>query len=90
MISNYIYLYCSIFTNKKYASIGIDKKTATLGSVTKILELNKQQYIIAGIVSHHQYATDENNGHYTAYIYDKTHWYMYDDMLSKREEHSIR
>lgn len=75
----------SIFTDKKYATfIGINKKNTTLGSLPKILDFNKQQYIIAGAISYHQYASNKNNGHYTAYIYDTIRWYMYDDMLTKR------
>lgn len=76
---------CSIYTDSRYiTSIGIEKKNATLGSVPKILEFNQQQYIIAGVVSYHQYKNEENDGHYTAYIYDTTRWYLYDDMVTKR------
>lgn len=77
---------CSVFTDKRYAaSIGIEKTNTTLGSVPKILNINKQCYILAGAVSYHQYASNKNNGHYTAYIHDTTRWYMYDDMMTKQK-----
>jgi len=41
--------------------------------------------IIAGAVSYYQYASDRNNGHYTAFVYDITQSYLYDDMMTKRK-----
>lgn len=76
---------CSVFTDERYAaSIGIVRKNAILDSVPKYLQFSEQQYIVAGAVSYHQYASNKNDGHYTAYIYDTINWYMYDNMLSKR------
>jgi len=46
--------------------------------------MNDNNYILAGVVSYHQYASDKNNGHYTAFVYD-TQWYLYDDMMTKRK-----
>lgn len=75
----------TVFTDKKYASlIGIDRKDVPLDSILKTLQFHEQKYIIAGVVSYHPYATEPNNGYYTAYIYDTMYWYVYDDMTSKR------
>ncbi|KYM98418.1 hypothetical protein ALC62_10871, partial [Cyphomyrmex costatus] len=61
----------SVFTDERYAaSVGIEKKSAILGSVPKNLNINQQNYVIAGAVSYHQYPSEENNGHYTAFVYD--------------------
>jgi len=46
--------------------------------------MNDNNYILAGVVSYHQYASDKNNRHYTAFVYD-TQWYLYDDMMIKRK-----
>ncbi|KYQ47522.1 hypothetical protein ALC60_13455 [Trachymyrmex zeteki] len=75
----------SVITDKRYAaSIVLHKNDTTLNSVPKILRINEKNYVIAGLVSHQQYASNENDGHYTAYIYDTIRWYMYNDMLIKR------
>ncbi|KYQ52407.1 hypothetical protein ALC60_08473 [Trachymyrmex zeteki] len=77
---------CSVFTDGQYiASIGIEKKSAALGSIPNKLNMGNKNYIIAGAVSYHQYASDRNNGHYTAFVYDTTQWYLYDDMRTKRK-----
>ncbi|KYQ47523.1 hypothetical protein ALC60_13456, partial [Trachymyrmex zeteki] len=74
-----------VITDKRYAaSIVLHKNDTTLNSVPKILRINEKNYVIAGLVSHQQYASNENDGHYTAYIYDTIRWYMYNDMLIKR------
>ena len=58
---------CSVFTDERYAaSIGIKKKSATLGFILKILKIKEQNNAIVDAVSYHQYASDKNNGHYTA------------------------
>ena len=44
------------------ASIGIEKKSAALGSISKKLNMNDNNYILAGVVSYHQYASDKITG----------------------------
>jgi len=60
------------------------KKSATFGPIPKILKINEQNYAIADAVSYHQYASDKNDGHYTANVYHTSGWYLYDDMVIKR------
>jgi len=85
IFQSHLLIDCSVFTDGQYAaSIGIEKKSAALGSIFKKLNMNDNNYILAGVVSYHQYASDKNNGHYTAFVYD-TQWYLYDDMMTKRK-----
>ena len=32
--------------------------------------MNDNNYILADVVSYYQYASDKNNGHYIAFVYD--------------------
>ncbi|XP_012054782.1 PREDICTED: uncharacterized protein LOC105617841 [Atta cephalotes] len=60
----------TIFKDGQYAaSISIEKKNTAFGSIPKKLNMNDNNYILAGVVSYHQYASDKNNGHYTAFVY---------------------
>ena len=70
IFQSHLLIDCSVFKDGQYAaSISIEKKNTAFGSIPKKLNMNDNNYILAGVVSYHQYASDKNNGHYTAFVY---------------------
>jgi len=72
----------SILTDNAYLhAINVKKKIFRLGDVQNIINIENQNYRLAGIVS---YRGCGNSDHYVAYVNNIINWYKYDNMHDKR------
>jgi len=68
----------SILTDDAYLhAINIKKKIFRLGDVQNIINIENQNYRLAGIVSYRECG---NGGHYVAYVNNISNWNKCDDM----------
>lgn len=73
----------SVFTDNTY----INRNTSinhNLNSIEKTITLTNRTYILAGVIHYISYGGNRS-GHYVAFTFAGTHWYLYDDLKKKRE-----
>lgn len=76
--NNNRYLFRYVFTDNTYINRNPNVKH-NIDTLAKTITLNDNTYILAGLI-HYISCGSNTNGHYIAFSFAGTHWYIYDDL----------